>query len=231
MTATDIAPATSTGEAAKPAAATTAAPATPAATESLLASAAKAAAAAPPIDAAKTAEAAHDYSSVKFEGMHPDTTKAFVEAVGEHKIDPKAAQAILNKVMGAVKARGEAAQKAQAEAEKAAIAAEKKAWQEELAKDPMFAPEKAEANSKAAQLAFQHAPKGVFDRLKQDGLDEHPAVTQLVVSIGQRLMQATSVDTTAPNVSVPSPGDETARWRASNPKTIAGLKAMGVNVN
>lgn len=209
MTAVETAPSTSTGEAAKPAAPS-------AATESLLAGAAKAAAAAPAAEAAKPAETAHDYSAVKFEGMHPDTTKAFVEAVGEHKIDPKAAQAILDKVMGSVKARGEAAQKAQAEAEKAAIAAEKKAWQEELAKDPMFAPEKVEANSKAAQLAFQHAPKGVFDRLKQDGLDEHPAVAQLVVSIGQRLMQATSVDSVAGGPPAPAHvhDEKAARLRA-----------------
>lgn len=210
MTATAVPPTT----AAPAAPATPAAPTAPAVgnpNEGLLESAAKAAAANP---AAPPAAAAPDYSAVKFDGLHADTLKAYVEAVGEHKLDPKAAQAILDKVLGSVKARGEAAQKQQAEAEKAAIEAEQKAWQEELAKDPLFAPEKAEANSKAAQLAFQHAGEGVFDQLKRDGLDKHPGVTRLVVSIGHRLMQATSVDAAVPHkVTTPvqrDPGDTSA---------------------
>lgn len=192
MTATDIAPATAGATPAAPAATTATPAAEPksVATESVLSAAARAAADAP-------APAAPDYGTVTYEGASDKFLGDFRTAAQKHGVAPDKAQALLNDVLKPVFERSKEAQAAAAEAEKKAQAEELKAWQDELAKDPEFAADKHEANAKAAQLAFQHAPKGVFERLKKDGLEAHPAVTQLVVHIGRRLMQATSSDKVA----------------------------------
>lgn len=210
MTAVETAPSTST-EAAKPAAA-----APSAAPESLLAGAAKAAAAAPAAEAAKPAEAAHDYSSVKVDGIHQDTTKVFVDAMAEGKVDPKIAQNALNKVVEHLKARAEAAQKAQAEADAKADAEQIKKWNEELAKDPEFAADKFQANSEAVQIAFQHTPKGTYEELKAQGLDQIPVVVRAFTYVGRRLKQATSVDSVAGGPPAPAHvhDEKAARLRA-----------------
>jgi glucan-binding YG repeat protein len=172
-------------------------------TETVLAAAAKAAAESP----APSVTAA-DYATVKFEGASEEFHKDYREVAAELGLKPKDAQALIDKLFPKLAERAKAQRAAAEEADKKAIADERKAWQDELAKDPEFAADKTEANSKAAQLAFQHAGKGVYERLKQDGLDEHPAVTRIVVNVGRRLLAATAVDSAAPHVAAPAKGED-----------------------
>lgn len=185
MTATEVAPTTGA-----PATETTA-PATATATnDSLLAAAAKAANEAP-------AASPPDYSAIKFEGAKDEFLSDYRAVLAELKADPKVGQALLDKLFPRLIERSTAAAKAAEEAAAKAEADKLKGWKDELAKDAEFAADKTEANSKAAQLAFQHAGKDVFERLQKDGLDTHPAITRLVVNVGRRLLQATGTDTVA----------------------------------
>lgn len=169
--------------------------------------------------AAKTAETKHDYSAIKADGLRAGTLKAFVDALGEHKVEPKVGQAMLDKVIAAVKAGDQ-------EAEAAII----KGWDDETAKDPDFGPDKIGDTLKSVGAALSLAPPEVRDRLVKDGIDKHPAFKQWVKAVGRFVQKATATDTTATGPA--SNGmSETERWRANNPKTIAGLKAIGVSVN
>lgn len=219
MTATDIAPAANAASEA-PAANAPATPVVAPATPATAATEAKPAATpvSPLIAAAKAAaeSAKSDYGSIKGgEHIKPSTLKAFVEGLGEHKIDAKTGQALLDKVHSAVKAEQDA---------------QIKGWMEQLDKDPDFGPDKLPETLKSIAAAMKLAPDGIGEQLQKDGLDSYPPIAKWALRMGRLLQKATASDTTATGESG-GEMSETERWRANNPNTIAGLKAIGVTVN
>jgi hypothetical protein len=217
VTATEVAPvvAAATANAPAPAAPTPAPAGNESAKAPPAAEAAKGESASPLLAAAKVAAEA-DYSAIKAgEHIRPSTLKAFVAGLGEHKIDAKTGQALLDKVQSAVKAEQDA---------------QIKGWVEELGKDADFGPDKLPATLKSIAAAMKLAPDGVGEKLQKLGLDSIPVIAQWALRVGRVLEERTATDTTAIGN---SNGEmtETERWRANNPNTIAGLKSIGVTVN
>lgn len=124
---------------------------------------------------------------LKAEGMHADDIKAFASVLGEHKVDGKVGQAILDKMLPALSARREAAVKSQWEETQ-------KGWREENAKDPEIDPAKPE-NVARTKLALDIAGKDVIDDLAAKGLTDLPAFNRLVARFGAFVQKATKQDT------------------------------------
>lgn len=198
MTATDISPNASEiadgfgADAPAPVAAAPApvAPAAPAATPAPAAPVAPASPAAPSLIAAAANAPKYEF---KAEGMHADDLKAFGDVLGEHKVDGKVGQAILDKMLPALGARREAAVKAQWEETQ-------KGWREENAKDPQIDPSKPE-NQARTKLALEIAGADVLDDLKAKGLTDLPAFNRLVARFGAFVEKATKQDNAVPGAS------------------------------
>lgn len=219
MTATELTPAATnaapTPAPAANAAATAAASAPPPASEAPKVADAKVADS-PLTAAAKAAEASLDYSGIKGEGMHADTLKAYVSALGEHKLAPKVGQALLDKVLAARDAQ---------------VQATAKKWSDELAADPDFAADKLPETIKSIGAALELADKDIAKRLKDEGFDSHPAIAKWALRVGRLIQKATTPDKHEPGQSAGAELSDIERYRASNPKTYAGFRELGINVN
>jgi hypothetical protein len=123
---------------------------------------------------------------LKAEGVHADDLKTFASVLGEHKVDGKVGQAILDKMLPALSARREATVKAQWDETQ-------KSWRDENAKDPEIDPAKPE-NQARTKLALDIAGKDVIDDLKAKGLTDLPAFNRLVARFGAFVQKATKQD-------------------------------------
>jgi hypothetical protein len=123
---------------------------------------------------------------LKADGMHADDIETFATLLGEHKVDGKVGQAILDKMLPALSAR-------RAEAVKTQWEETQKSWREESAKDPTIDPSKPENNARA-KLALDIAGKDVVEDLKEKGLTDLPAFNRMVARFGAFVEKATKQD-------------------------------------
>jgi hypothetical protein len=152
----------------------------------------------------------------KAEGMHADDLKAFGDVLGEHKVDGKVGQAILDKMLPALSARREAAVKVQWEETQ-------KGWREENAKDSTIDPSKPE-NQARAKLALEIAGADVLEDLKAKGLTDLPAFNRLVARFGAFVEKATKQDTAVPGASPTA----APKFGADNQSDKAWAAGMGI---
>lgn len=146
--------------------------------------------AAPSLIAAAANAPKYDF---KAEGMHADDLKTFGDVLGEHKVDAKVGQAVLDKMLPALNARRDAAVKAQWDETQ-------KGWRDENAKDPQLNPGNAE-NQARTKLALDIAGQDVLDDLKAKGLTDLPAFNRMVARFGAFVEKATKQDITVPGAS------------------------------
>lgn len=179
--------------------------------DSMLAAAAKAAASEP---------TAHDYGKLKADGLHGDVLKSLREAFGENKIAPDAAQKLLDKVLPTLNARREAEVK-----EVDAL------WQKELREDKDFGGENYDKHTKLVEAAvFGLLSKEQAQAAKDSGLLGNPLFARTVLAAERIVAKATKQDSVAVGDGQGGAVSESEQWAQANPKTVAGLRAMGIKV-
>lgn len=198
---------------AAPDTAPTPAQAVPSAPAATTAPAAPATTAAPSLIAAAANAPKYEF---KADGMHADDLKAFGDVLGEHKVDGKVGQAILDKMLPALSSRREAEVKAKWEETQ-------KGWRDENAKDPTIDPSKPE-NQARTKLALEIAGADVLEDLKAKGLTDLPAFNRLVARFGAFVEKATKQDTAVPGAS-PSAAPQ---FEAGNQSDKAWSAGMGI---
>lgn len=155
-----VAPAKAEPEAAKPAAAK---PADKPADGSLLGEKKAEAPAAPVYD-------------IKADGMHADDLKAYVDLLGEHKVDAKAGQVLLDKFRETTKTRISAN-----------IAEAQTQWRAENAKDATSGPR--------VEAALSVVSAETREALRDEAYRDHPALYRFVAEMGAFVQKATKQDT------------------------------------